>query len=108
MTNPRLAPVEGDHWISAIQLSLTFSCQLIPVLFDGLQENLSDKTLRSETSQTDTPALAFLKSREAKSFINARDEKALREAMNVLSPEYRVVAEKPYRLLPRNVSYTGS
>ncbi len=46
----------------------------------------------SRTTQ-DTPALAFLKSREAEAFTNARDDKALKRVLDAFSPQDHHIAE---------------
>ncbi len=44
-------------------------------------------------TSTDTPALDFLKAREAEAFLNARDDKSLKQALKQFSPQDCRVAE---------------
>jgi hypothetical protein len=56
-----------------------------------------DSGKRPRRSQTDSPAVAFLKSPKAENFINARDEKVLKEALSILPSDLRSVAETALR-----------
>jgi len=56
--------------------------------------NGGEKTGRGKRgTSTDSPALGFLKSREAEAFLNARDNKTLKQALKGLSPQVRRIAE---------------
>jgi hypothetical protein len=52
-----------------------------------------DGGARRRRAQSDPLALAFLKSREAESFINASDDNALKQVFDKLSPQDRHIAE---------------
>lgn len=53
----------------------------------------SDVGARRRRAQSDPLALAFLKSRAAEAFINARDDNALKQVFDKLSPSDRPIAE---------------
>ena len=55
--------------------------------------NGDDRSSERRRAQSEPPAIAFLKSPKAETFINAHDEKPLKQALNILPSDLRPVAE---------------
>jgi hypothetical protein len=72
-------------------------------------DNGGEKTERSKKGKgTDTPAVDFLKAREAEAFLNARDDRIMKQALKGLSPQDRRIAETALAVSTERRFFTGS